>query len=69
MARKKSNMKRVNMDLYMLKSRHKNKKKRVVKKKTATPRRKAAGLKANGQLKKGFRYTKGGRLVASRRKK
>lgn len=32
-------------------------------------KRKAAGLKANGRLKKGFRFAKGGRVVKARKKR
>ncbi len=31
-------------------------------------RRKNVGLKANGQLKKGHRYLKGGRIVSTKKK-
>ncbi len=38
-------------------------------KKRKTTRRRAAGLKANGKLKKGYRFAKGGRIVKAKGKR
>ncbi len=50
----------VNMNLYMLKSKHGRKKKAV--------RKKRAGMTLKGKLKKGYRFNGSGRVVKARKR-
>lgn len=41
----------------------------MARRKRTTRRRASAGTKRNGQLKKGYRYAKGGRVVKAKKKR
>ncbi len=49
------------MSLFMRKSAHSNKKR--------SKKKSRVGVKASGQLKKGFRFAKGGRVVKAKKKR